>query len=326
MSFLTNKYGPLPAWGWGAAAGGAVIAAKMSKHKKGKHGTGGDHHAEQHGTAAQSHGSTPVTDMSATHIDGSFFGNDIFDYSGPMAIPIGGFENYVDVFPNGLHGRHRHHHRHHPHSSEQLYLASLGVHDRNWAPVGAGGIGEHHARWQGEVPPVGGEGFQNHGQSAFVGQRPSTNSLNGYHNGFKTHHGGGIPHPQITSMGTPLTTYLTQAGDSFDKIANKLWGPGLNGNLIQTTNPGMSNDTHSELPPGHSINIPAAPPVGTAPSGVAGNGVGAGANQVATRTKISGALGMHMAITGDQAGNRPKEHRGRGRSHPGKAGHKKVRG
>lgn len=31
MSFLTTKYGPLPAWGWGATAGGGLLLMKMSK-------------------------------------------------------------------------------------------------------------------------------------------------------------------------------------------------------------------------------------------------------------------------------------------------------
>lgn len=31
MSFLTTKYGPLPLWGWGAAAGGGLLVLKMRK-------------------------------------------------------------------------------------------------------------------------------------------------------------------------------------------------------------------------------------------------------------------------------------------------------
>lgn len=33
-NFLTNKVGPLPAWGWGAIAGGGILVLKMSSGKK----------------------------------------------------------------------------------------------------------------------------------------------------------------------------------------------------------------------------------------------------------------------------------------------------
>lgn len=318
MSFLTNKYGPLPAWGWGAAAGGAVLLMKLSKGGGRPKGPPNPPGQQVRGTEDQSKGITQsVTAMGYgsldSKIDASFFGNEVFNYSGPGAVPWLGISDYADIFPVGMgkdgrHPRHRHSARH------RAYLAGVGVRDTDWGPTGAGGIGLHRPNWQGESAPAGGEGFQNSGQATFSGQRGgSTWGMAG----------GGGPHAQKTTMGTPLNTYLSQHGDTFDNVANKMWGPGMNGTLIHQANPGLAKSPSHEIGPGHMLNIPSAPPIGLAPSGVAGNGVGPGSWQAASRSRGAGKAMGEIAppdedlSTASKIGERPQ---------PGRGGHGKRGG
>lgn len=319
MSFLTQKYGPLPAWGWGAVAGGGLLVAKMagSGGRQSGHGNDPSGHltgeAEAQITAGQNTGAvSAVTDFgygpSDSRIDGSFFGNEMLDHSGPMSIGAD-IRGYVDIFPQGMHG-----HRHHHHGPGEIY-------GNDNVPSGAGGVGTHRARWYGEAPPAGGEGYQNYGQSTGPHKSRSGRPIG---LNYREHRGGGGPHAQKTTMGTPLNTYMSQHGDTMDNVANKMWGPGQNGTLIHQANPGIAHTPQSEMHAGHHLKIPSAPPVGLAPSGVAGNGVGSGAWKQSTRSRMTSAglydVGQPQAEELSSAGimgARPK---------PGKSGHGKRGG
>lgn len=318
---LATHYGPLPLWGWGAAAGGGLLLMKArgsgSRKPDGEPGQPLPHPTT---TMPQNIGDAhPIPSFGYgldAKIDASFFGNEIMDYSGPTSIPWQGFGDYSDVFPFGVDGHHRHHH-HHRHSGRELHLMSMGIHDRDWVPVGSGGIGTHGPQWMGETAPAGGEGFHNHGQSYFPGQRPSLNSLMGWNNGFREH-GGGVPHPQKTTMGAPLGSYVTQHGDTFDRIATKMWGPGANGTTMHQANPGLVGTAHDRMPAGHHVNIPSAPPEGLAPAGVSGSGVGTGSWMRQSRARGHGS-GMNN-VFGRQGTGVDKPEGPSARVAPGKAG------
>lgn len=307
MSFLTNKYGPLPAWGWGAAVGGLVLLAKLSKGGGGARPPGPPppFGGPDMGTEPSNKGiGASVTAFGYGNLDSkinaSFFGNGVVEMSSEELADV-----YTDIFPVGM-----------------------GIRSQTRVPTGAGGIGTHGPRWAGESAPAGGEGFQNYGQGTGP-RRPANRRPIGL-NFHEHHHGGGSPHPQKTTMGSPLNTYMSQHGDTFDNVANKMWGPGQNGTLIHQANPGLAGDPHSSIAPGHMLNIPSAPPIGLAPSGVAGNGVGPGSWQPSTRSRQQGR-GMHHQFgvagaghgddddlsTASAMGERPK---------PGRGGHGKRHG
>lgn len=272
---LTNKLGPLPVWGWGALAAGSLLL--LGGHKTAQRAEGNaPAPGSVSGTSPQNKGLT--VDVTAqgygdldSKINGSFFGNGVVELASLNMEDV-----YSDVFPVGMGGQ----------------IRSLGG-----VPTGAGGIGTHTKRWDGEAPPVGGEGYQNYGQGTGPSQPRNTrpiglNFLEGHH------HGGGAPHPQKTTMGSPIKTYMTQHGDNMDNVANKMWGPGQNGTLIHQANPGIAGNPQEALTPGHMLKIPAAPPIGLAPSGVAGNGVGAGTWTASTRARGMGkGQGMGVGAT-----------------------------
>lgn len=298
MSFLTTKYGPLPAWAWGGLAGGSLLLMKMAGSGGGGNRGGSPDppgrisaEGEARVTAGQNTGQvSAVTDFgygpSDSMISASFFGNGILDHSGPTSIPWG-IDGYSDVFN---------------------------------VPNGSGGVGTHSPRWAGDAPPAGGEGYQNYGQS--TGPHKSRNSrpigLN------YREHGCGGPHPQKTTMGSPIGSYMSQHGDTMDNVANKMWGPGQNGNLIHQANPGIASTPSSPMDPGHQLNIPSAPPVGLAPSGVSGNGVGAGSWKQSTRSRMSSA-GLHD-IRPEQNDDLSAAGKMGKRPAPGKGGHGKRGG
>jgi phage tail protein X len=119
-------------------------------------------------------------------------------------------------------------------------------------------------------------------------------------------------------MGVALNTYRSQHGDNFHNVANKMWGPGQSGETIHQANPGIAGGPSDPIEPGHMLNIPSAPPVGTAPSGEAGNGVGAGSWKGSTRARNMSAS-LHTNPIGDQGKDDEK------RPRPGTAGHKRVK-
>lgn len=265
-------------------------------------------------TVPQNMGSgTPVTSFGygplVSKIDESFFGNGVFE-RGLEDFPWSGIAEYGDIFPAGMGGGSRPHPRHHRHRE---WNTGYGVTEGGVqpGPVGSGGIGSHSARFAGEAPPAGGEGYQNGGQSTLPGQMPSFDSQMGWNSG------GGVPYPQRSTMGAPLKTYLTQHGDSFDRIADKHWGPGMSGTTIHQANPGLTGNSQDEIAPGHMINVPSAPPLGPVPGGVAGNGVGPGANQSPTRSRQHGP-GMFSANV--QADASLSAGQGKGRPAPGTGG------
>lgn len=298
--FLTNKLGPLPVWGWGAIAGGALLLFGGHKATQPK-GYPGPAPGSVSGTEPQNKGLTIDVNAAGygsldSKINGSFFGNGVVELASLNMEDV-----YSDVFPVGMGGQ----------------IRSLGG-----VPSGAGGIGTHTKRWEGEAPPVGGEGYQNYGQG--TGPRKARNTRPIGLNFHEHHHGGGGPHPQKTTMGSPIHTYMTQHGDNMHNVANKLWGPGQNGTLIHQANPGIAGSPDEALHPGHMLNIPAAPPIGLAPSGVAGNGVGAGTWTTSTRARGMGkgqGMGIGATLEADaeagKMGVRPR---------PGKAGHRRREG
>lgn len=156
-------------------------------------------------------------------------------------------------------------------------------------PPGAGGYGPRQARWEGEAPPSGGEGFMNNGLMESGGKPIVT---------------GGMPWQQQTMMGVAGQVYRIAPGDTLASIAAKFHGPGASYQAIMDANPGLST-SQGYLASGQQLLIPPAAHAGPpAPGGPTGNGVGGGSvsrNQsLSTRAKQAHTAGYY-AVPRDQA-------------------------
>lgn len=277
--FLTNALGPLPVWAWLGVAGlggGAYIVHKKSQQSDGTAMPGGQatagtidpYNAAFAWTSNQNLGedmSLAGVNASAnlSYADESFFG--------PLALPLAGPMDYSTVYGPRWRRRHRDRdgddwrggRRHHRRGGRWSGGGDLD----DDGPAGAGGFGEHRWRGPGYPPaPPGGEGFDNGGQNAV-----------GFGGGIAS--GGGLPFPQQTTVGASGNFYVAQHGDSIERIADKMWGPGSNGEALYAANRRVlgQRDRDDRIPAGLGLTIPGAAHHGPpAPGGPAGNGVGGG--------------------------------------------------
>lgn len=106
-NFLTNKIGPLPAWGWGAGVAGILIVMKMSSAKKAKGPDPNDPSAA--GGAPPASNAVMYGGSGNNYADGQTFGGGSLGmYSPPF---YGGGNLLVNLFrhPRGdawMHGGH----------------------------------------------------------------------------------------------------------------------------------------------------------------------------------------------------------------------------
>lgn len=162
MSFLTTKYGPLPAWGWGVAAGGGILLLKARKPKP-----------PADPAAAQAPGASTAVMYGGSgnnYADPTFGGGSLGMYSWPYA---GGGSMFVNLFRHpfgdswlyGGHGYPWHAFDRHPFFN---WGGIFGDHDRDdrhhefdrgrsWGHGdGDRGVGWHNDPYQ--YPRGGGEG------------------------------------------------------------------------------------------------------------------------------------------------------------------------
>lgn len=142
MSFLTNKIGPLPAWGWGAVAGGGLL---LLKAKGGKPPAGQDPNAP---------GATPGAPGASTAVmyggsgnnyaDPTFGGGSLGMYSWPYA---GGGNMFVNLWKHPFGDSWRfggHHYPFHAFDRHPFFnwggLFGGGDHDRDDRFRGFGGF------------------------------------------------------------------------------------------------------------------------------------------------------------------------------------------
>lgn len=270
MSFLTKKAGPLPVWGWGAvAAGGAFMLFRKSAAPKtnGSDASSGGQSIPNYNfktTLSQNNGWDTVPysphpyGSMVSEIDGSFFGD------GPLSLWTGGPMEYTDVFRDHQ-GRDRGVGRYRGRDREG-YGPHSGGRDHFNPPPGGGGFGYHH--WKGPgfpPPPSGGEGYDNGGDHFYGGT------------GGGPARTGGNPWNQQVTQGTQGGQYHVQRGDTYQSVADKLWGPGSDFSGLQSANGGQRVGRNGQLSAGITLTVPGAPSSGPpAPGGPAGNGIGGG--------------------------------------------------
>lgn len=133
MSFLTNKFGPLPVWGWGAVAGGGLLLMKMRKPPS----AGGDPNAPGGGMPGAPGASQAVMfgGSSNTLTDPTWGGGSLGMYSWPYS---GGGSMFINLFrhPFGdswMHGGHGY--PFHAFDRHPFF---------NWGGLFGGGRGEDH--------------------------------------------------------------------------------------------------------------------------------------------------------------------------------------
>jgi len=267
-NFLTKKIGPVPVWVYG---GVALVGSYLLFRKPGKPGSGKDQSGGQlmpyssyqgSGVAQNIGGDADSINVSSGMVYGALTSqiNDGFFGQGPLSLWTAGPMDYSDVFGGR---RRRRHHR-----GRWAGQESGNVGDD--FPVGAGGYGYHHSKGPMFPPaPAGGEGYDNAGQS----------TVGGFGGGIAL--SGGNPFAQQTTMSAQGDMYMVQKGDTYERIAHKLWGRGADpGPLIQANKSFTGHGRNSgrgDLPGGLVLVVPGAPHSGpAAPGGPAGNGVGGG--------------------------------------------------
>lgn len=97
MSFLTTKYGPLPAWGWGAIAGGGLLLLKAKSKGGGGNPNAGDPNAPNGMPGGPNNAGASQAFMygGSGNIDQTFGGGSLGMYSWPYA---GGGNQFVNLF------------------------------------------------------------------------------------------------------------------------------------------------------------------------------------------------------------------------------------
>lgn len=100
MSFLTQKFGPLPAWGWGAVAGGGVFLLSRKGGGKPKTADPNDPNGAQGAGAPPSSQAFMYGGSGNNYADQTFGGGSLGMYSWPYD---GGGSMFVNLF------RHPHH-------------------------------------------------------------------------------------------------------------------------------------------------------------------------------------------------------------------------
>jgi len=356
---LKAKVGPLPLWGWGAVvAGGAFLLIEKGKGASGSgsggQGTGKLPNYNTNSTLTQNIGDAyPVNQFgygpSDSYISDSFFGS-------PLSLWTAGPMDYTGMFRDH---RNRDRQDWDTGSGRRSGDRRRGRHDRdrdqrggerggdwgngggdggrggrqggegafdnrggsdngfgNGTPPGSGGFGYHHSKGP-RFPsaPSGGEGYDNGGQN-FIGA------------GGGPARTGGNPYGQQTTQGTQGQQYLVQKGDTLNGIAQKLWGPGSDGDSIRQANNGSlgGGGQNGGLPQGLLLTIPGAPQSGPpAPGGPSGNGVGGGSISAnGSNYGVGAAYGDHKgagtSMAGASGGGSPTEGQSGGNSSRAKSG------